>query len=439
MHRLIAVVVVSLAVCGGVRGDDWPQWLGPGQASTWNETGLVETFPAGGPPVKWRAKVGYGYSGPAVADGKVFVTDYVSTKGEIANNPNGRARLEGRERVLCLSSKDGTELWSHAYDRPYEISYPAGPRATPTVDGEHVYTLGAEGDLICFQTGSGSIVWKKDLKVEYGVPSPLWGFSAAPLVDGNKLICMVGGAGSVVVAFDKLTGKELWRQLSSEDAGYSQPTIIEAGGTRQLIVWTPETINGLNPETGAVYWSQPLKPDYRMSIMVPRQSGNLLFASGIGNVAAVLKLAADKPAAEIIWTGKVNQTVYAANVTPLIVEGVVYGCDCRTGALTAADLHTGERLWETRQATTPTPRPIGHGTAFLVRQGDRYVLFSETGDLILAKLSPEKYEELDRTHLLDPTNEAFGRPVVWSHPAFAEKCVFARNDKELVCASLAAE
>ncbi len=119
------------------------------------------------------------------------------------------------------------------------------------------------------------------------------------------------------------------------------------------------------------------------------------------------------------------------------VDGVIYGCDCRSGALTAVDLLTGDRLWETLIPTAGEGRRAGHGTAFLVRTGDRFLLFSETGDLILANLSREKYEELGRFHVLEPTNECFGRPVVWSHPAFAEKCVFARNDRELVCVSLA--
>lgn len=435
LGTVLSVVVLSAATLG--RGEDWPQWLGPGQAATWEAEAVIEQFPPQGLPPRWRVPVGLGYAGPAVADGKVFLFDYLLTSGEVSNNPGARVSLEGEERLSCFSSRDGALLWRQGYAAPYHISYPSGPRATPTVDGDRVYTLGAEGRLCCRSVADGSLQWEVDLKEKYGVNSPMWGFSAAPVVDGERLYVMVGGDGHAVVALHKQTGQELWRALSAPDAGYSTPTVIEAGGTRQLIVWHPNAINGLNPESGEVYWSVDLKPDYGMSIMAPRYSDGLLFASGIGNVGAALRLAADQPRADVLWRGTATTGVYCANSTPLIVDGILYGCDCRSGALLAVRLDTGERLWETLAPTVGgAGRRAGHGTAFLVRQGDRCVLFSETGDLIFARLTPEKYEELSRMHLIDPTNECFGRPVVWSHPAFAEGCVFARNDRELVCVSL---
>jgi outer membrane protein assembly factor BamB len=438
-HNLRGIIVLALFVALA-RGDDWPQWMGPNRNGTWNEKGIVETFPAGGLRDKWRVPIAGGYSGPAVADGKVFVTDYLRAGGNATNDFNARSEVSGKERVLCLRADDGQLMWKHEYDCPYKISYPAGPRATPTVSGGKVYTLGAEGHLFCFAAATGKIAWSKELKKEYRIEAPMWGFCAHPLVDGQKLICLVGGPGSVVVAFDKDTGQELWRALSANpDAGYCPPTIIEAGGQRQLLIWHPQALSALDPETGKVYWSQPLEPQYGMSITAPQKSGDFLYASGIGKVAALFKLDRTRPAAEVVWEGKPNTAIYCANSTPLIDNGTIYGSDCELGNLRAVKLENGERLWETFRPTTGGDRRASHGTAFLTKNGDRYFLFSETGDLIIARLSPEKYEEISRARLLEPTSEAFGRPVVWTHPAYANKCVFARNDKEIVCVNLAAQ
>ena len=417
--------------------DDWPQWLGPNRDSVWRENGIVKKFPDQGLPIRWRTEVRDGYSGPAVADGRVFVLDYVHTTGKASDSPIVRSELEGTERVLCLNAEDGSLLWKHEYECPYRIAYPGGPRATPTVDGKRVYTLGAEGDLLCFHVADGKVIWSKQLRKEYQTKSPLWGFCGHPLVDGRKLICLVGGVGSVVVAFDKTSGKELWRSLSAEDPGYCPPTLITVEGRRQLVIWHPEAINGLDPETGALYWSVPLKPDYGMSITAPRQYGSFLFASGHVTVGALLKLDPE-PAAEIVWRGTGNTAVYCCNSIPYIEDGIIYGVCATGGQLRAVELTTGDRLWETFAPTTGRRR-TSHATAFLVKHKDRCFLFNEQGDLILARLSREGYEEISRFHVLEPTSTSGGRNVVWSHPAFANQCVYARNDNELVCVSLAAD
>ncbi len=435
----LGLLVFSLASAVG-WADDWPQWLGPRRDSVWRETGILEKFPKDGPTIKWRVPLSGGYSGPAVARGRVYVTDYVVEKGKVSNSPGVRIKLEGKERVLCLNAADGKQVWKYEYDCPYNLSYPVGPRATPTVVGGKVYTLGAEGNLLCLDAEKGNVLWSKELKKEYKTETPHWGFSCNPLVDGQKLFCLVGGEGSVVVTFDKDTGKELWRSLSDKQPGYGTPALIEAGGKRQLIVWDPKKVHSLDPETGKPYWSFELVSNQGMSIMTPRKLGNYLFVGGMTTQALLLKLSADKPAAEIVWRGTASTGVYPVNSTPFLEDGMIYGVD-QPGQLRGVKLETGERLWETFAPTTNLPREksSGAGTAFLVKNGDRFFLFSETGDLIIAKLSPKGYEEISRCKLLAPTSEAFGREVVWSHPAFAEKCVFARNDKELICASLAAK
>jgi outer membrane protein assembly factor BamB len=418
---------------------DWPQWMGERRDGIWRETGILEKFPESGPTIKWRVPINGGYAGPAVASGRVYVMDYVRSAGDPKPDPNARSEVKGKERVLCLNAADGKEIWKHEYECPYKISFASGPRCTPTVDGGKVYALGAEGNLFCLSADKGKVLWSHDFKTDYKAQTPQWGFTGHPLVDGEKLICLVGGPGSVAVAFNKNTGKEIWKALSAKDQGYSPPSIIEAGGTRQLLIWHSEAINSLDPESGKEYWTVPLKPMYGMSIMTPRKFGDYLYAGGIGEVSLLLKLAKDKPAAEEIWRGEKTSSVYSVCSTPLVDDdGTMYGV-CQRGQLRAVELATGNRLWETLKPTTGGERPLNSGTAFLVKNGDRYFIFSETGDLIIAKLSPKAYEEISRTHLLDPTSECFGRSVVWSHPAFADKCIFVRNDKEIVCASLAKE
>ena len=250
--------------CTSTLADDWPQWLGPRRDGVWREAGIINAIPAAGLPVKWRVAVKGGYSGPAVAEGRVYLTDYDRPEAPLANAPNDRTQLTGRERVLCFDAATGDLLWKHEYDCPYAISYASGPRCTPTVDDGKVYVLGAEGNLTCLDAVKGRVLWARDFKRDYAAPTPIWGFCGHPLVDGDRLICLVGGAGSVAVAFDKQTGRELWRALSASETGYCPPTMLASGDTPQLVIWDADKLNGLDSATGRVRWSEPLKPMYGM-------------------------------------------------------------------------------------------------------------------------------------------------------------------------------
>lgn len=425
-----------------LHADDWPQWLGPQRDGVWRETGIVESFPPDGLKFRWRVAIGGGYAGPAVANGRVYVMDRQLAKGASnPSNPFSRGEIPGNERVLCLNEADGKLLWQHDYDCAYAVSYPAGPRVTPTVHHGKVYTLGAEGNLVCLDAQTGAVLWGRDFKKDFALKTPLWGFAGHPLVEGKSLVCLVGGSGSVAVAFDLDTGKELWRALSAKEPGYAPPMVYEFGGQRQLILWHPEAVNALDPGTGKLLWTYPLTPPVRsaMTIPSPRQAGDLLFLSSFYNGSLALRVGADKPS--LVWQSKKVSEIdtdglHSVMATPLIENGYIYS-PCSYGQFRCLKLETGERLWETFAPTSGKSARWGH--AFIVKHGDRCFLFSETGDLILAKLSPEKYEEISRSHLLDPVNHDPGRPVVWSHPAFANKCVFARNDQEIVCVSLAAD
>jgi outer membrane protein assembly factor BamB len=378
-----------------------------------------------------------------VEQGRVYVVDrQLATGTKNPADPFARGVIAGSERVLCLNESDGKVLWKYEYDCPYSVSYPAGPRAAPLVREGKVYTLGAEGNLVCLDTVSGKVVWARDFKRELGAKTPMWGFAGHPLLDGQRLICLAAGEGTTVMAFDKDTGKEIWRALSAKEPGYSSPMICEAGGKRQLIIFDPEAVSSLDPETGRVYWSEPYKARSGMTLATPRRLGDELLVTTFYNGSMMLRLDSTKPAATPIWrtekeSEKNTTQLNAVMCTPFLEDGYIYGV-CSYGQLRCLKAETGERIWETFQATTGG-EPVRWANAFIVKNGSRFFLFNEKGDLIIARLSPKGYEELSRTHLLEPTGEAAGRSVVWSHPAYANRRVYARNDKEIICADLKAE
>lgn len=440
MKGSISLLAMVVAVTSAPAAD-WPQWMGPNRDDVWAETDIIDKFPENGVKPLWRKPINGGFAGPAVANGKVYVTDYLRTSGDDKPAPTKRNVLQGKERVLCLDAKTGDELWKHEYDCNYEISYPAGPRCTPTVDNGKVFTLGAMGDLLCLDAAKGTVIWSKNLPKTYNAPMPLWGYAGHPLVYKNQLLCMAGGKGSAVVAFDKDTGKELWKALDTTEIGYSPPTLIEAGGVTQLLIFHGKSINSLDPDTGRVYWSEPLATAFSMAIMAPRKGGDYLFAGGHSGKSLGLKLDATKPAVTKAWQGSRDIGLAPVSGTPFVEAGVAYGID-GNGTFRAIRIESGERLWATARPVTGQTGPnssANEGATFVTKNGDRFFIFGENGDLVIARLSPEKYDEISRAKLLDPVGVGLGRKVVWSHPAYAEKCVFARNDREIVCASLAAK
>jgi outer membrane protein assembly factor BamB len=448
-HRLtcLAFTLVTLVLgLASARADDWPQWLGPQRDGVWREKGILRQFPEGGPRIRWRTSIQGGYAGPAIANGKVYVTDRVLDPGESdPDNPFRRSNSRGKERVLCLDEATGKILWTHDYPCTYRISYGYGPRTTPVVHEGKVYTLGAMGNLVCLDGQSGNPVWTRDFMKDYGARTQQWGFAAHPLIDGNKLICLVGGEGSVAVAFNKDTGKEIWRALTSEvGQGYCPPMIYEAGGKRQLIIWHPQAVASLDPETGKTYWTVPFRARANLSIPTPRLDDNHLFVTSFYNGSLMLELSQDRPAARELWRShsrserpEFTTKLHSIMCTPYMKDGYIYGV-CSYGQLRCLEVKTGKRVWSTLKATCPEGEPVRWANAFLIPHEDRFFLFNEKGDLIIARLTPKGYEEIDRAHILEPTAWA-GRKVVWSHPAFANRCMYARNDKEIVCVDLSAK
>lgn len=425
--RLIAVLLLLSSSL--LHAEDWPQWRGHGRQAVLNEAGLIDRFPATGLTVTWRVPVHAGYSGPAVAAGRVFVTDGRRTSGS-----------KMVERVLALDEQTGKILWSREWETNYsglEMTFALGPRATPTVDGDLVYVLGAMGNLLALKVTDGTIAWQKNFVDDFAATIPSWGATGAPLVDGDRLITLVGGEPDAkVIAFNKRTGEELWRALSSDwEPGYAQPIIVEAGGARQLMIWHPTAISSLEPATGRVLWEVPFQVDLGMTVPTLVHSGPHLLATTFYNGARMLKLDEHKPGATLLWRGD-SFAPHSIISTPIVRGDYIYGMS--QGQLQCWELATGKQVWRTRDLIPGRTTPFA--TAFFVRNGDRYFINTERGDLVIAQLSPQGYQEISRTHLIEPTHPYAREPqgaVHWSHPAYANRHVIVRNDKEILRASLA--
>jgi outer membrane protein assembly factor BamB len=413
--------------------EDWPEWRGAGRRGIWNETGILERFPPSGLELKWRTPIHGGYAGPAVADGRVYVTDFISHPGS-----------GGIERALCLSEQTGEVLWTHHWEVDYAgMDYAYGPRATPTVDGDRVYTLGAQGMLHCLDAKTGKVIWKKDYVKDYRTEPPVWGMVGAPLVDGKRLICLVGGTPDAkVMAFNKHTGEEMWRTLRSDsEPGYNPPFLIENGRTRQVIIWHPKAVTSLDPETGEIYWEHPFKVRSGLTVATPVLSGRQLLVSSFYNGSRLLRLDPDRPGAELIWKGNSDSEItsdglHALITTPVIHGNYIYGI-CSYGQFRCLDARTGKRVWETLEVTREKAR---WACGFIVQNQDRFFINNDRGDLILARLAPEGYQEISRIKLIQPTTPASRRrelgAVNWSHPAYANRHIIIRNDVEILRYSL---
>ncbi|MBI3837858.1 MAG: PQQ-like beta-propeller repeat protein [Planctomycetia bacterium] len=411
-----------------VRADDWPQWRGPNRDGVWRETGLLEKFADKQIKIRWRQPISSGYSGPTVAGSRVFVSDRVVEPKQV-------------ERVHAFDWKTGQPLWIHAYDCEYaKVGYTAGPRASVTLDDGRAYSLGSMGHLFCLEADSGKVLWSKDCLDQYKIRMPIWGIAASPLVENDVLIVQIGGEGACLVGFDKRSGEERWRALD-DDASYSAPIVIEQAGRRVLVSWTGENVVGLNPKSGEVFWKHPFKPAKMViNIATPVRDKDRLFFTSFYDGALMLELKSDQLGVNQLWrrSGRDEQhtdSLHSIISTPYLEGDYVYGVDSY-GEFRCLDAKTGDRVWE---SLDPTPKSRW-STIHMVRNGAVMWMFNERGELMISKLSPRGYEEISRAKLIEPTRVQLPQRggVCWSHPAYAHQHVFARNDEELVCASLAA-
>jgi outer membrane protein assembly factor BamB len=406
------------------NSQDWPDWRGVNRDGVWTETGIIEKFDSKSLSAKWSVPVGSGYSGPTVSNGKVYLADLIKEP----------LQTEG---VLCFDEKTGKKIWEFRYPCEYVgVGYPAGPRASVVINNGKAYSLGTMGNLYCFDAANGAVIWQKDLNIEYEIRMPTWGISATPLVTGDKIILQISGSkNACVIALDKNTGKEIWRNLE-DIAAYSAPVIMEKNGKKVVVVWTEDSLAGLNPETGEIYWRFPWKTGSGMSIATPVLYNDHIFVSAFYSGSLLVKLGDNYTSATKVWqrsgeSERKTDALHCVMNTPVIIDHFIYGVDSY-GELRCLEFATGDRVWEDLTAVKKDRWANIH----FVQNGNKTWMFNEQGELIISELSPTGFKEISRTKIIEPTKEQLPRGVTWSHPAFANKHVFIRNDRELVCVDL---
>lgn len=419
---LLSLVFAALSVPGQDHpsSTDWNQWRGPDRSGTWYNAPDVDTLTSSMIKQLWEVPVGPGYSGPTVSRGQVFLMDF----------------QDGSERVLCYNADNGQLNWSYSYPVSYSVGYPTGPRTSVQLLAGKAYSFGTMGHLHCFDAVTGEIIWHINAMERYKSRIPIWGLASNPILVDNKLIVQLGGeSGACLVAFHKDSGNEIWRALDDE-ASYSAPILINQAGKRVLICWTGESISGLDPENGRLYWSVPFQPGKMiMNIANPVYDPPYLFLSGFFDGSYLLKLNQKTTSAALVYhrhgpDEKNTDALHCCISTPLIQDGYVYGIDSY-GETRCLDLLTGDRIWED---LTLVPK-ARWANVHLVRQKEKVWGFNEVGEVLLGQFTPKGYVDLGRVRVIDPVkispNPRNG--VCWAHPAFADHRIFIRSDEQLVC------
>lgn len=422
----IAFAVSCLSTSG--RCDDWPQWRGEDRNATVDDPQLVSSLPTDSVTLKWTAAVGPGYSGPTVSGGRVYLTDRQGEGTDVI------------ERVLCFDAETGNALWQHSDPVQYSIGYQAsGPRAAVTVHDGRAIAVGGMGRLNCLDAASGEVFWTRDLNRDYDIEMPIWGITAAPLVYDDMVIQVVAGSDNAcLVAFDLASGAERWRALD-ERAGYSAPIVIRQGHQDVVVCWTGESVTGLDPKTGTVHWAIEMLPrNMPIGVATPAVQGDQLFVSSFYDGSLLIELDLQQPKAKTLWR-RVGQderntdALHAMISSPIIKGDAIYGADSY-GQFRCLDLATGDRIWEDL-TVVPTAR---WATVHIIRNGDDEIMLNDQGELLFTTLSRDGVTVHSRSKLIAPTKQQLNRRggVVWAHPAIADGMVYARNDDQLVCASL---
>jgi outer membrane protein assembly factor BamB len=396
------------------RAEDWPRWRGPRGDGTWQSPPTMpDRWPEGGPRAVWKQAVGGGYSGVSVADRRVITLDRQKEPAEV-------------ERIVAFDAASGKPLWAFAYPVKYgDLDYGNGPRAAPTIHEGRVYTLGAFGHFTCVDAATGQPYWNKDLRAEEKVEIPTWGLAASPSIWNDLVIVHAGGKpGGCLLAYDRRSGKLAWRG-GDDPAGYCTPIVIESPSGPQVICWSPEHILGFAPTTGEVLWKVPYKVTYGVSIATPIYQQGLVLVAGYWEGSKAIRLGNSPGDATLAWED--TRELRGLMSQPLYRNGFVYLLDKGNG-LTCFELKSGKKRWDDAHRLTPRGR---NPQASLVWLGDtgRAIALNSEGQLILCRLTPEGYQEDSRATIIGAT---------WSHPAYAGRFCFARNDSELVCVELCA-
>lgn len=384
----------------GGDGGFWSQHRGPNRDNISTETGLLDRWPEGGPPLAWKQKgLGEGYSAVSIARGKIY------TMGNQGDN----------EMLLALDVEKGKQLWkAKTGGKAYREGQGNGPRGTPTIDDDRVYALGANGDLVCVGAEKGEVVWKKNILNEYDGNNITWGISESVLIDGNHLICTPGGKRATMVAIDKMTGRNVWRAVvqGTPAAAYSSPILVDFQGEKMYVNYVHTAVVAIRAKDGSVLWGNQASANGTANCSTPLYSDGLVFtASGYGTGGALFKLLAGGKA-ELGYTTKEMVNHHGGMV---VWENHIYGFDEQI--LKCVDINNGRTVWKDRS--------VGKGS--LTFADGKLYLRSEGGPVALCTATAKGYEELGR---FDPPNRS-DRPA-WSHPVVCGGRLYLRDMDSIV-------
>jgi outer membrane protein assembly factor BamB len=382
---------------------DWPGFRGPHRDGHYDETPIATNWPADGLRPLWKQPIGGGYASFAVAGGRAFTIE----------------QRREQEAVTAYDVESGHELWAAAYPAAFDEPLGGeGPRATPFFDEGKVYSLGAMGDLLCLDAASGKVIWKVNILADNQADLPGYGMASSPLVAQGKVIVQAGGAkGRSVAAYDKLTGKRLWRVLD-DPATYSSPMLVQLAGQEQLLVVTAHRAVGLQVQDGALLWTTPwnVKQGNRNNAQpVLLATNRFMLSAGYGTGSEAVEISRTSAGFEAkpLWHNTWLKNKFTSSV---FWQGFVYGLD--EDMLVCLDAQTGERKWKDGH--------YGYGQV-VVAGGDLIVLSGE-GQLALVKASPDGYEELAHFQAIEGKT--------WNHPALAGGKILVRNAVEMACFDL---
>ena len=402
----MALVLASI-ILPAKEDQDWASWRGPQGDGSWHGPGVM-AFPETGLQQVWRTRVQPGYSGIAVAKGRVYTMDLTEKAGQ------------KEERLLCLDSETGKILWTWSHPVDYKgLSYGKGPRSMPTVFRGRVYTLGAIGHLACHDALTGKRIWFRNTVKEWKAVQPTWGFSAAIRPWKERLVVPLGlKDGGTLVAIDPANGEKVW-QGGMDGAGYGWPVPIRVGLQTQFLYWSPQNIIGLSPENGKLLWSYPYKVKYGVSIATPIYHEGIAYVAGYWNGSRALIPKPGQETPTLAW--ETETTLRGLMAQPLYKNGVAYLMDRHTG-VNAFEFKTGNILWQAGHHYEPAARNP-QATMVWTGNGNQVLILNSPGELILAEFSPKGHKEISREHIIGQT---------WAHPAYVGDSIFARSDREIV-------
>lgn len=406
---LIATAMFSLALLSPLYADDWPQWRGPNRDGKSTDTGLLKDWPEGGPKQAWKATgLGGGYSTPSVSKGRIFGSGYQG------NN----------EYIWALDANTGKEVWkTETGPAEKNVGYPEGPRSSPTIDGDFLYTLSAGGNLVCLDTSNGKERWHKELKKEFGGRMMSgWGFSESPLVDGDKVVCTPGSLKGTVLALNKKTGETIWQsQEFTDKSAYASLMIANFGGVRQYVQITDAHVVGISAEDGKMLWQAERRGRTAVIPTPVITEEHVYVTSGYNvgcNLFKVTKSGSEFKAEEVY----ANQNMINHHGGVILVGEHVYGHSDK-GGWTCQDLKSGDVAW-----TNPG---VGKGSISFA-DGFFYIRSEGTkGTVALIEASPKGYKEHGRFEQPDRTKKQS-----WPHPVIANGKLYLRDQDNLFCYDL---